>query len=184
MESQRSHRSSRGRSRSRSASPKRRRQEASPLVSPSDRGRPSKPRHDRKYSESPPSSPHSRDQRPSRRRSPSTSSSSRSRSSSRSAADHPRPVHRLPTATPIKDISIQNPVSKSRGSTVPNRRDPEVHRNGKTNGKRVSISSVLPFIGLNWPSCLACRGCNTFFCSGRLHGTPENTCSWSQISAP
>jgi hypothetical protein len=144
-----SRRSSRGRSRSRSTSPKRRRRDTSAVrprsPSPDDRARIGwGPRRGREYSKSPASSLRSRDSRVARGRSfssPSSSSRSRSRSSSRSPADHPRPKHRLPPATSVKDINL--PISKTglpRSSGMLPPRDTDSHRTGsQPNGKHVNV---------------------------------------------
>jgi len=144
-----SHLSSRGRSHSRSLSPRSQLHSSSPVRrrsrTPSDRGRSG---HGAKswHSGSPASSHRSWTMRKGRRHSLSSASSmsrSRSRSSSRSLDDRPRPKHRLPPATSINDISLsisQTTIQQHR--IPPPSRDSDLSLNGKkrTNGKQANIN--------------------------------------------
>ncbi|KAG1755654.1 hypothetical protein EDB19DRAFT_420947 [Suillus lakei] len=146
-ESYYSHISSRGRSHSRSASPRSQQHSYSPVRrrsrTPVDRGRTGREAQSWK-SYSPGSSDRSWTIRRGRRHSLSSASSvsrSRSRSSSRSMDDRPRPKHRLPTATSINDISLsisQTTIQQPRSGPPPTSRDSESRPNGKTraNGKQ------------------------------------------------
>lgn len=142
-----SHMSSRGRSHSRSLSPRSQQHSYSPVRrrsrTPTDRGRTGREAQSWK-SYSPGSSDRSWTIRRGRRHSLSSASSvsrSRSRSSSRSMDDRPKPKHRLPTATSINDISLsiaQTTIQQPRGGPLPTTRDSESRPNGKTrtNGKQ------------------------------------------------
>lgn len=142
-----SHMSSRGRSHSRSLSPRSQQHSYSPVRrrsrTPTDRGRTGREAQSWK-SYSPGSSDRSWTMRRGRRHSFSSASSvsrSRSRSSSRSMDDRPKPKHRLPTATSINDISLsisQTTIQQPHGGPLPTQRDSESRLNGKarTNGKQ------------------------------------------------
>ncbi|KAG2077380.1 Pkinase-domain-containing protein [Suillus decipiens] len=142
-----SHMSSRGRSHSRSLSPRSQQHSYSPVRrrsrTPTDRGRTGREAQSWK-SYSPGSSDRSWTMRRGRRHSFSSASSvsrSRSRSSSRSIDDRPKPKHRLPTATSINDISLsisQTTIQQPHGGPLPTSRDSEARLNGKarTNGKQ------------------------------------------------
>jgi len=146
-----SHISSRGRSHSRSLSPRSQLHSSSPVRprsrSPSDRGRSGRGVNSW-HSGSPASSLRSWTMRRGRRHSLSSISSisrSRSRSSSRSPDDRPRPKHRLPPATTINDISLsisQTTIQQHHVGIPPPSRDSDLSLNGKTrtNGKQVNIN--------------------------------------------
>jgi hypothetical protein len=143
--------SSRGRSHSRSLSPRSQHHSSSPVRrrsrTPSDRGRSGRGA-DSWHSGSPSSSHRSWAMRRVRRHSLSSASSisrSRSRSSSRSQDDRPRPKHRLPPATSINDISLSispTTIQQHRGGIPPPSRDSDLPLNGKPrrNGKQVNTN--------------------------------------------
>jgi len=143
--------SSRGRSHSRSLSPRSQQHSYSPVRrrsrTPTDRGRTGREAQSWK-SYSPGSSDRSWTMRRGRRHSLSSASSvsrSRSRSSSRSMDDRPKPKHRLPPATSINDISLsisQTTIQQPHGGPLPTSRDSESRPNGKTkpNGKQGNVS--------------------------------------------